>query len=343
MKKRITAIILLITKLYILYQNWIIKGNFWGSLEIKLATSFSLLVLLLLSLIVFKPKIFLLLKEKEILYNSWKEFKKNKGGLVGAIIIILLIYLAFCAPFVAPFEPDQIDYSNMNAAAPTIKHLMGTDDFGRDILSRVIYGSRVALGVAFAAVFVNAFIGISLGLISGFYGGKTDTIIMRIVETWNSIPFILLALAIIAALGKNIINVIIAVGLTGLINFARITRSAVLSVKEKEYVKAAKALGGSDYRIIKKHILPNVISPIIVIGSLRVGQAILLVASLSFLGLGVQPPLSSWGTMLKRGQEYLIQAPWISLFSGFAIIITVMSFNLLGDALRDALDPKQIE
>lgn len=343
MKQRILSSLLLITEIYILFQNWIVRDNFWGSLQIKLATSFSILILIILILAVFKPKWFSFIKEKEIFYNSWKEFKKNKGGLVGAVIILFLIYLAFCAPFIAPFKPDQIDYSNMKATAPTMKHIMGTDDFGRDILSRVIYGSRVALGVAFSAVFLNAFIGISLGLISGFYGGKTDTIIMRIVETWNSIPFILLALAIIAALGKDIINVIIAVGLTGLINFARITRSAVLSVKEKEYVKAAEALGSSDYRVIKKHILPNVVSPVIVIASLRVGQAILLVASLSFLGLGVQPPLSSWGTMLKRGQEYLIQAPWISVFSGIAIIITVMSFNLLGDALRDALDPKQVE
>mgnify|MGYP006275387495 FL=1 len=343
MKKRVVPLILLITEIYILYQNWLVKDLFWGSLEIKLATIFSIIVLIFLFLLVFIPNVFSFLKENEILYKSYKEFKKNKGGVAGTFMIFIILYLAFCAPFVAPYQPDAIDYANMSASAPSIQHLMGTDDFGRDILSRVIYGSRVALGVAFAAVFVNAFIGITLGLIAGFYGGKTDTIVMRIVETWNSIPFILLALAIIAALGKDIINVIIAVGLTGLINFARITRSAVLSVKEKEYVKAAKALGSTDYRVIKKHILPNVISPIIVIASLRVGQAILLVASLSFLGLGVQPPLSSWGTMLKRGQEFLIQAPWISLFSGLAIIVTVMSFNLLGDALRDALDPKQIE
>ncbi|MDZ7672688.1 MAG: ABC transporter permease [Halanaerobiales bacterium] len=343
MKKKIIPLILLVTEIYVLYNNWIVKGTFWNSLEIKIATVFSILVLIFLLLIVFKPDIFSYFKEKDILYKSYQEFIKNKGGVAGTIMIFIIIYLALCAPFVAPFEPDVIDYANMNASPPSLTNPMGTDDFGRDILSRVIYGSRVALGVAFASVFLNAFIGISLGLIAGFYGGKVDNLVMRLVETWNSIPFILLALAIIAALGKDIINVIIAVGLTGLINFARITRSSVLSVKEKEYIKAAKALGSSDFRVIKKHILPNVVSPIIVIGTLRIGQAILLVASLSFLGLGVQPPLSSWGTMLKRGQEYLIQAPWISMFSGLAIIITVMSFNLLGDALRDALDPKQID
>lgn len=341
--KRGVASLLFILQLYISYLNWIERGNFMGSLEVDLATIFSILLMLALALFIIKPDLFLRVFENELVEKTWRRFKKNTGGKFGGIIIIILFYLAFMAPFVAPYSPTAIDYTTMTYSPPSTSHWLGTDDFGRDLLSRIIYGSRIALGVAFASVFVNAILGVSLGLIAAYYGGRVDTIIMRLVEIWNSIPFILLALAIISALGTGIFNVIIAVGLTGLINFARITRSAVLPVKEKSYITAVKALGGTDTRILFRHIIPNILSPLIVMATLRIGLAILMVTSLSFLGLGVQPPLASWGTMLKRGQEYLTQAPWISIFPGLAIIITVLSFNLLGDALRDALDPKDVE
>jgi len=343
LKKKIISVFLLIIQLYINYKNWIVKKNIWNNLENKAATLFSISVILLLLLIIFKADIFSSLTENDIFQKTWKEFKKNLGGRIAAVILLIIFYAAFMAPFIAPYSPLEIDYSNMNYSPPSVQHWFGTDDFGRDIFSRVLYGTRIALGIGFSAVFLNALLGVSLGLFAGYYGGKTDMIIMRLVEIWNSIPFILMALAIISALGRGMFNLIIAVGVTGLINFSRLTRSIVLQIKEKEYIAAAKALGSSDLRILYKHILPNSVSSLIVLGTLRIGVSILVVAGLSFLGLGIQPPTASWGTMLNRGQEYLINAPWISIFPGLAIIITVLSFNLLGDALRDALDPRQLD
>ncbi|RCW50678.1 MULTISPECIES: ABC transporter permease [unclassified Halanaerobium] len=343
MKKKVISSIFLIIQLYINYQNWIVKNKIWNSLELKAATLFSVFVILLLMLIIFKSDLFSSVKENDLFQKTWKEFNKNLGGKIAAVMLLCIFYAAFMAPFIAPYSPLEIDYSNMNYSPPSAAHWFGTDDFGRDIFSRVLYGTRIALGIGFSAVFLNALLGITLGLLAGYYGGKTDMIIMRLVEIWNSIPFILLALAIIAALGKGMLNLIIAVGVTGLINFSRLTRSIVLQIKEKEYIAAAKALGSSDIRILYKHILPNSISSLIVLGTLRIGISILVVAGLSFLGLGIQPPTPSWGTMLNRGQEFLTSAPWMSIFPGLAIIITVLSFNLLGDALRDALDPRQLD
>ncbi len=343
MKKKIIAVFLLIIQLYIIHKNWFSRDRFWNTLDVKFATVFSVLIICFLLMVIFKADKFNLFAGNDLAQKTWKEFNKSTGGKIAAIILLIIIYIAFMAPFISPYSPTAIDYSNMTYAAPSWAHWFGTDDFGRDILARVFYGARMALGVGFAAVFVNAILGVSLGLISGYYGGKVDLIVMRLVEIWNSIPFILLALAIISALGKGMLNIIIAVGVTGLINFARVTRSVVLQIKEKEYVQAAKALGSSDFRILTKHVLPNSISSLIVLGTLRIGISILIVAGLSFLGLGVQPPAASWGTMLKRGQEFLIMAPWMSIFPGLAIIITVLSFNLLGDALRDALDPRQLD
>lgn len=343
MKKKIILFTLLLIQIYVNYKNWIIEGRVWSSLEYKFATVFSIVIIILLLLMLFRNSIFLKFKENDLYAKTLKEFNKGYGGKIAVIILALIFYAAFMAPFIAPYSPTEIDYSNMTYSGPSWNHWFGTDDFGRDMFSRVIYGARIALGVGFAAVLVNASLGVTLGLVAGYYGGKADMIIMRVVEIWNSIPFILLALAIISALGKGIFNIIIAVGVTGLINFSRLTRSIVLQIKEKEYVAAAKALGASDLRILFYHILPNSISSLIVLATLRIGISILVVAGLSFLGLGIQPPTAAWGTMLNRGQEYLIQAPWMSIFPGLAIIITVLSFNLLGDALRDALDPRQLD
>ncbi|ADO76360.1 ABC transporter permease [Halanaerobium praevalens] len=343
MKKKIVLFILLMIQLYINYQNWIVQSKIWGNLEYQLATIFSIIMIFSLLLLLFKSELLFNFSENDLYAKMVKEFNKSYGGKIALIILALIFYTAFMAPFIAPYSPTAIDYSNMTYSAPSAEHWFGTDDFGRDMFSRVLYGARVALGVGFAAVLVNASLGVSLGLLAGYYGGKIDMIIMRLVEIWNSIPFILLALAIISALGKGIFNIIIAVGVTGLINFSRLTRSIVLQIKEKEYVTAAKALGASDLRILYKHILPNSISSLIVLATLRIGISILVVAGLSFLGLGIQPPTAAWGTMLNRGQEYLTKAPWMSIFPGLAIIITVLSFNLLGDALRDALDPRQLD
>lgn len=343
MKKKVFLFIILIIQIYINYQNWIVEDKIWSSLEYRFATVFSLLFIFLLLFLLFNNKIFIKLKENDLYAKMIKEFNKGYSGKIAVVILSLIVYSAFMAPFIVPYSPTAIDYANMSYSAPSAEHWFGTDDFGRDIFSRIIYGARIALGVGFAAVLVNASLGVSLGLLAGYYGGKADMLIMRLVEIWNSIPFILLALAIIAALGKGIFNIIIAVGVTGLINFSRLTRSIVLQVKEKEYVLAAKALGANDFRILFKHILPNSISSLIVLATLRIGISILVVAGLSFLGLGIQPPTAAWGTMLNRGQEYLVQAPWMSIFPGLAIIITVLSFNLLGDALRDALDPRQLD
>ena len=309
MKKKIILFILLIIQLYVNYQNWFIEQKIWSQLEYRFASGFSIIIIIFLSLLLFKSNSFARIKENALYAKMIKEFNKGYGGKIALIILALIFYAAFMAPFIAPYSPTEIDYSNMTYSAPSAVHWFGTDDFGRDMFSRVIYGARIALGVGFAAVLVNASLGVSLGLVAGYYGGKPDMIIMRLVEIWNSIPFILLALAIISALGKGMFNIIIAVGITGLINFSRLTRSIVLQIKEKEYVAAAKALGASDLRILYKHILPNSISSLIVLGTLRIGISILVVAGLSFLGLGIQPPTAAWGTMLNRGQEYLIQAP----------------------------------
>lgn len=343
MKRKIILFIILLIQIYLNYKNWVIEGKVWESLEYKFATVFSVLLIALILLLLFKKNLFERFKENDLYSKMLKEFNKGYGGKIALLILSLIFYSAFMAPFIAPYSPTAIDYSNMTYSAPSFTHWFGTDDFGRDMFSRVLYGARIALGVGFAAVLVNASLGVTLGLLAGYYGGKADMIIMRLIEIWNSIPFILLALAIISALGKGIFNIIMAVGVTGLINFSRLTRSIVFQIKEKEYVAAAKALGASDSRILFKHILPNSISSLIVLATLRIGISILVVAGLSFLGLGIQPPTAAWGTMLNRGQEYLIQAPWMSIFPGLAIIITVLSFNLLGDALRDALDPRQLD
>jgi peptide/nickel transport system permease protein len=343
LKKKIIFILLLIIQLYIDYQNWFIENRVWAKLEYKFATIFSVLIIIFLLFLIFQTGFWHKLRENALYAKMIKEFNKGYSGRMALLMLGLIFYAAFMAPFIAPYSPTEIDYSNMTYAAPSFEHWFGTDDFGRDMFSRVLYGARIALGVGFAAVLVNASLGVTMGLLAGYYGGKVDMIIMRLIEIWNSIPFILLALAIISALGKGISNIILAVGVTGLINFSRLTRSIVLQIKEKEYVAAAKALGASDVRILFKHILPNSISSLIVLATLRIGISILVVAGLSFLGLGIQPPTAAWGTMLNRGQEYLTQAPWMSIFPGLAIIITVLSFNLLGDALRDALDPRQLD
>ena len=274
-------------------------------------------------------------KWKDIIYKLFK----NKAAVAGGIIILFYLAVAAFAPWLAPYDPYEINLDN-RMHSPSLDHWMGTDDKGRDILSRIIYGSRLSMGVGFASVLFGAVFGIVLGLVAGYYGRWVDSIVMRIIDVMLAFPGILLALAIISALGPSLINVTIAVGVFSVPLFARIVRGSTLEVKKLEYIDAIRSLGARDITIIFIHILPNILSPIIVQGSLRLATAILSAAGLSFLGLGAQPPSPEWGTMLSSGRDFLFSAPYMALFPGLAISILVLGFNIFGDGLRDALDPR---
>ncbi|MEH6937170.1 nickel transporter permease [Bacillus sp. JJ664] len=269
----------------------------------------------------------------------YKKFKRNKLALIGGYIVLFYILVAIFAPIISPQDPFKIDLVN-KLQPPSFDHWMGTDDKGRDILSRLIFGSRLSLTVGFVSVFFGAAIGIILGLLAGYYGKWMDTIIMRIVDVLLAFPGILLALAIISALGPSLINVMVAVGVFSIPMFARIVRGSTLSVRKLEYIDAIRALGATDVTIIIKHIFPNILSPVIVQATLRLATAILSAAGLSYLGLGAQPPSPEWGAMLSSGRDYLFSAPHIALFPGIAISTLVLGFNIFGDGLRDALDPR---
>ncbi|WP_404293589.1 ABC transporter permease [Cytobacillus kochii] len=277
-------------------------------------------------------------KESQI-KNALAILLSNKAAMIGAMIIIFYLLIALFAPLLAPYDPYAINLDN-KFIPPSADHWMGTDDKGRDILSRLLYGSRLSMGVGFAAVAFGALFGIMCGLIAGYYGKWVDSIIMRVMDILLAFPGILLALAIIAALGPSLINVTVAVGAFSVPLFARIVRGSTLEVKKLEYIDAVRSLGANDFVIIFKHILPNILSPIIIQGTLRLATAILSAAGLSFLGLGAQPPSPEWGTMLSSGRDFLFSAPYIALFPGLAISILVLGFNIFGDGLRDALDPR---
>ena len=267
-----------------------------------------------------------------------KTLFKHRTATIGLVIVLAIIFCGIFAPWLAPHDPLTINLKN-RLKSPTHDNPLGTDGFGRDILSRIIWGTRISLQVGIVAVGISSLIGILMGLLSGYYGGLLEALIMRVVDIFLSFPTILLALAIMAALGSSLTNVMIAVGITLAPRFARLVRGSVLSEREQEYVLAARGLGMIDFRIIFGHVLPNVLAPIIVLSTLNVSYAILAEASLSFLGLGVKPPTPTWGSIISDGRAFLDIAPWISLFSGFAIMLAVLGFNLFGDGLRDALDP----
>jgi len=254
--------------------------------------------------------------------------------LISAIFII-----AVFASFISPYDPYKIDVYHV-LEPPSKAHLFGTDELGRDVCSRIIYGARVSLKVGFLAMGIAIFIGTLLGAIAGYYGKWVDTIIMRIVDVMLAFPSLFLILAVVAVLEPSIYIIMVVIGLTGWMDVARLVRAEVLSLKEREFVLAAKAIGASSSRVIFKHILPNAIYPVIVAATFAVGGAILIESGLSFLGLGIQPPEPSWGGILSIGKDYITVAWWMSLFPGIAIFLTVLSFNLIGEALRDALDPK---
>ena len=269
----------------------------------------------------------------------WHRFKKNRLAVFGGIIVLLLFTIAVFAPFVAPYNPDAINVKHV-LEAPSFSHPFGTDDLGRDIFSRVIYGSRISLAVGFVAVGIATIIGIIVGALSGYYGGWLDTIMMRFVDIMLSIPTFFLILAVIAMLEPSIWNIMIVIGITSWMGVARFVRAEFLSLKEREFVLSARALGASDFRIIFRHILPNAMSPVLVSAVLGIAGAVLVESALSFLGIGVQPPTASWGNILTIGKDNIEIAWWISVFPGLAIFVTVLAYNLLGEGIRDSIDPR---
>jgi peptide/nickel transport system permease protein len=272
--------------------------------------------------------------------STLRRLLKHPVGRLGLIIVSLLVLMAIFGSIISPYDPNAIDFSN-RFSPPTLDHPLGTDDFGRDTLSRVLYGARISLMVGIIAVSIAGTLGTFLGLIAGYTTRRlVDETIMRAMDILFAFPAILLAIAILAALGKGIANAMIAIGLVYTPIFARIARGAVLSVRNEEYVKAARALGTRNSFILLRHILPNSLAPLIVETSLSLAFAILAEAALSFFGLGTQPPDPSWGRMLSEGRAYFQQSIWMALFPGLAIMLSVMGFNFLGDGLRDALDPK---
>ncbi len=268
-----------------------------------------------------------------------KTFTGNFALTAGLVITLLVIFMALAAPILSPFDPNEQDTSR-RLETPSRQHPLGLDDLGRDVWTRILYGARVSLRVGFSVVFFAASIGVMLGAIAGYFGGKVDTVIMRLSDVLLAFPGILLAIALVAVLGPSLNNVILALATIGWVGYARLVRGQVLKVREMEFVTAAKALGAKSHRVILRHVLPNVVNPVIVMATLGLAGAILSEAALSFLGLGVQPPTPSWGAMLTSGRRYLGLANHLAIYPGLAIMLAVMGFNFLGDGLIDALDPK---
>lgn len=268
-----------------------------------------------------------------------KRLSKNRMAILGLIILLLLIIMGIFADFIAPYGYAEMDWKSP-FLHPSAQHWFGTDEFGRDIFSRIVYGARISLLVGFVSVGIAVVVGGTLGAIAGFYGKRVDNVIMRLMDILLSIPQTLLAIAIVAALGTGLVNLMIAVGVSSVPTYARIVRASVLTIREEEYIEAAKASGTKNSKIIMKHILPNCVAPVIVQVTLGMAGAILTAAGMSFIGLGIQPPNAEWGNMLSAGRDYIRGYSYMTLFPGLAIVITVLSLNLLGDGLRDALDPK---
>ena len=288
--------------------------------------------------IVDKSTIIFKYKKTNRFLSLWKRFSKNKLAVVGLVIVILIMLIALFAPFISLYDPFEQDVSKRLLKIGSEAHILGTDEYGRDMLTRLMYGARLSLLVGFSSVAFGMVFGIILGLVSGYYT-IMDTIIMRVIDVMLAFPGVLLALAIVSVLGTGIVNVIIAVGVWSVPTIARIVRGTVLYIKELDYITAARALGESDSMIIFKEILPNCTSSIIVYGTMRLATAILSAATLSFLGMGAKPPSAEWGAMASTGRNFIYQAPHLTILPGIAIILIVFGFNSLGDGLRDALDP----
>ncbi|WP_042354076.1 ABC transporter permease [Bacillus rubiinfantis] len=278
-------------------------------------------------------------KQYSPLKEFWKNWRRQKTAFWASFFILLLIIIAIIGPYIAPFDPYKPNYDAM-LQGPSKEHIAGTDEYGRDIFSRLLFGARISLSVSFLSVFLGAIVGTVLGLISGYFGGWLDRLIMRSSDVLFAFPDILLAIAIVAILGPGLMNVIIAVSIFGVPSFARLVRGATLEAKEAVFVEAAKSMGASHLRIMFQHILPETLGSLIVFVSMRIGTAILAASSLSFLGLGANPETPDWGAMLSLGRDYLGTSSHVVLMPGIAIFLTVLAFNIVGDGLRDVLDPK---
>ena len=272
--------------------------------------------------------------------RNLRAFLRHKGGVIGSLLVLFFALIALTADVIAPYDPLKQDLSQ-RLQPPSQAHWLGTDDFGRDVLSRVLHGSRVSLRLGLVAVAVALLVGGTIGLLAGYYGGAFDLLGMRVMDLMLAFPSILLSIVVVAILGPSLTNAMIAVGIMAVPQYARIVRGSVLSVRGLEYVQASRALGAADPRILARAILPNVAGPIIVTASLGLATAILDAAGLSFLGLGAQPPIPEWGSMLSQGRELVLVAPWVLTAPGVAVFLAVLGFNLVGDALRDLLDPRR--
>lgn len=280
-------------------------------------------------------------KKRSQLVEIWQRLRRNKMAMIGLAILLILVLGAVFADVICDYDTMVIKQDIANRLqGPSAQHWFGTDEFGRDIFARILHGSRVSLVVGIISVSIALILGGSFGAFAGFYGGKVDMIIMRVMDVFLAVPSILLSMTIVAALGTDLVYVMLAIGISSVPNYARIVRAAVMSVKDQEFVEASRAMGASNATIIFKEILPNCLAPIIVQATLSVAGAILSTASLSFIGLGVQPPDPEWGAMLSSGRQYMRDALHLTLFPGLAIVITILALNLLGDGLRDALDPR---
>jgi len=269
----------------------------------------------------------------------WRYFKKNKLAVGGLAVIVITFLIAGFASFMAPYDPGKTDVS-LKLQSPSCQHVLGTDQLGRDVFSRMLYGSRISLSVGFVAVAISILIGILVGAVAGYYGGWVDSLLMRFVDIMICFPSFFLILTVVALLGPSLWKVMFVIGITSWMGTSRFVRAEFLSLRERDFVQAAQALGVRDLRIIFRHILPNALAPVFVTATLDVATAILVEAGLSFLGFGAQPPAPSWGNILTEGRTYIFDAWWLTIFPGLAILITVLSFNLLGEGLRDALDPR---
>jgi len=269
-----------------------------------------------------------------------RRFLQRRVAVAGLVVIVVFVLVAVLAPLIAPYNPDATSWT-MIRKAPSAAHWMGTDENGRDVLSRVIFGAQASMMAGVVSVLIAAGIGVPAGLLAGFAGGWTDAILSRIVDAMLACPFLILAIALAAFLGPDLTNAMIAIGVSTAPRFMRMARAATLDAASNEYVEAARAIGNPAWRVAVRHVLPNIFPPVLVQGTLAIAQAIIAEASLSFLGLGQQPPAPSWGSMLNSAQRFLTQAPWLAVFPGLAIFLVVLSFNLVGDGLRDALDPRR--
>jgi len=273
--------------------------------------------------------------------DVWKRFKKNRLAVIGLIILSSLIIMAVCADFIADYQIQVIGQNYLERLqSPSAKHFLGTDSYGRDIFFRIVHGARLSLSIGILTIFMSILVGIVFGALSGYYGGLVDSVIMRVTDVFLSIPPLLLAVAVVGVLGPSYINLLIAMGAAYVPYFARVVRAPILQIRDKEFIEAARAVGTSDFRIITRHILPNIMSPIVVQISLNVADAIKTAASLSFIGLGIQPPKPEWGTMLSEGQDFIRQDPYLVIYPGLFIVAAILALNLIGDGLQDAIDPK---